>query len=50
MDGIGLPNLVIGMVLILLLVEYGLGSDGSVHKEHIDVVLILLLVEYGLGC
>jgi len=37
------------LVLILLLVEYGLGSSRMDEAVHGNRVLILLLVEYGLG-
>ena len=40
-----------GLVLILLLVEYGIGflSSKSINSSGV-LVLILLLVEYGVGC
>ena len=52
--GLGKNNYSCGMhlvVLILLLMEYGLGHSraSSGVQPQLRVVLILLLVEYGLG-
>ena len=37
------------IVLILLLMEYGLGQIPQLPQDNPDTVLILLLMEYGLG-
>ena len=36
-------------VLILVVVEYGLGVDNSRRIKSVSAVLILVVVEYGLG-
>ena len=38
------------MVLILIVVEYGLGACGLCYEDTLKIlVLILIVVEYGLG-
>ena len=37
------------VVLILVLMEYGLGVDSHIEEWKAEIVLILVLMEYGLG-
>ena len=41
----------VGVVLILIMLEYGLGAlhGQGRHKAHPQAVLILIMLEYGLG-
>ena len=44
-----LGSLGILFVLILVLVEFGLGDNRAKMRETVTLVLILVLVEFGLG-